>query len=402
MFEDGILPPAVPQSSSVAVSASLTIAAPPLTVDPVVRVLTTVQIDHQVEAAWHKLDRRARDCSPFQSPHFLLPSLEHFRGGDARLLLIESGEELIGAGLFSHVASSRHLPLPHLRALQTPHSFLDSFMLRPGLEQLACRALWRFFEGEDQPWHGVLFPRLDCRSEGTRLLQQTAEAAGVEVWRGTKRERAALCLDNPDPTHLQRGLSKRRRRSLHRGRIWLERQGPISLQIHDSPQDVVRCTDELLRLESLGWKADIGTALASNESHLRFFRDMVARFCEQGRVFFTELKVGERTAAMVCYLRSGERACAFKIGWDPDFARGCPGFQIKAELFQHTLRLPGIRLIDSCSSPGSFIEHIWPDRIPIAMHLFLAGRTAVIGRSMIDGLSWICHQASRFVWEDRP
>ena len=113
----------------------------------------------------------------------------------------------------------------------------------------------------------------------------------------------------------------------------------------------------------------------------------------RGQVFFTQLLVGDNVIGSVVHLVSGQQAFAFKLGWDPAFERGCPGYQLKAQLVcKASEQLGQFELIDSCSQLGSFIEHVWPDRRAIGS---CVAPTSLPGRAALQvslGLRWAKHQ----------
>ena len=126
-------------------------------------------------------------------------------------------------------------------------------------------------------------------------------------------------------------------------------------------EDVTGDTVErFLELEHKGWKAAEGSSLASSSSHTAFFREMVEGFQSQHRVFFTELRLDGRAIASTCNLISGKAGFGFKIGWDPEYTRYSPGILNAFQLILHApTYCTSMEMIDSCSSPQSFINNLW-------------------------------------------
>ena len=91
-----------------------------------------------------------------------------------------------------------------------------------------------------------------------------------------------------------------------------------------------------------------------------------------------ELAIDQQVIASMCLLRSGSDYYAYKIGWDPQFERGCPGFLLAAEIQSNLHRLPHCERIDSCASPGSFLEHVWPGQKQIGTALYTTTRLGSI------------------------
>jgi len=287
------------------------------------------------------------------------------------------------------------MPLPHLRSWQTPHTYGDGLLLRRGHEAAVLRAFWAALAHHGHG-HAVEFPRFPLEQAGEDAWIETAGGAGVKVFQGTTWKRAALRLDHEADRSTIETVSLQRARSLRRGWKALERVGPVRFEIVRERSQIPRCLEDLLRLEDLGWKGELGTSLASLESRSRFFRDMVLALAERRRVAFSRLLVGERAVASVAHLLAGDVVHAFKIGWDPEFERGCPGFQMKVRMAaEAAAAFPGIRLIDSCSSEGSFIEKVWPDRRTFALTMFAVGTLAKASASLVGGLRNLKRSANR-------
>lgn len=344
---------------------------------------------------WKGLCGDSLTGTPFLAPEFVSAALRHGIVEEPPLVFAcEQGESLIGLGLFSSIGSSFKLPMPHLRAWQTPHTYSDGLLLRCSQELVVLDA---FFENLTRGghWHAVEFPRCPLRDDFTEIWMESAERRGVRTFEGTTWERAALDLNVPPANDMQ-SVSLQRARSLRRGWKSLERHGAVRFEIVRDLSRIPRCLEELLRLEDLGWKGELGTSLASQESHSRFFRDMILGMADRHCVAFSRLLVAERPVAGVAHLISGQVVSAFKLGWDPEFERGCPGFQIKSQLAaQAADAFPGMRLVDSCASPGSFIEKVWSGRRSFALKLFAISSLAKASASVVGGLRRLKRNANR-------
>jgi hypothetical protein len=107
------------------------------------------------------------------------------------------------------------------------------------------------------------------------------------------------------------------------------------------------------------------------------------------RVRFAEITQSGRTIASMCLFRSENDYYAFKIGWDPQLERGCPGFLLASELQAHLTELPGCDRIDGCANPGSFLDHVWAEREEMGVATYtttLWGSAAARGSEMVRGL----------------
>lgn len=335
---------------------------------------------------WKDLARRSLTPNPFIEPEFVLPALEHLPGlSEPVFATIEDCHgRLVGIGVFEEASPSRRLPVPHLRAWQTPHTYLDGLLIDRGLAPEVLEHFWHGLADGAHAWHGVEFPKLRESDPLGTLMRATASSAGIE-WSDARSWTRAMLQTDQSPEELARGISTKRAKSLRRGWHELERIGPAGFRLDRCDADSVATpVEEFLRLEALGWKADEGTALDCCTENRTFFRGMMSEFAASGRTLFSRIQVNQATVAIVAHILGGEGAFAFKLGWDPQTERGCPGFQLKARLVEHADELlPDLRWVDSCASEGSFIEHVWADRSRFQSRMFLTSRAAVVASALV-------------------
>ena len=335
---------------------------------------------------WRDLASRSLTPNPFIEPEFVLPALQHLPGLSKPVLATVEDHRgrLLGLGLFEEVPASRRLPVPHLRAWQTPHTYLDGLLVDRSVAPEVLRQFWTELIEGSHSWHGVEFPRFREADSLGELMSSTAASANVE-WSDARTWTRAMLRTDQSPEQLARGVSPKRARSLRRGWRELERLGSTEFRVDRcDAESVATPIAEFLGLEALGWKAANGTALDCCEDNRRFFQEMMAGFAASGRTLFSRVRVNQSTIAIVAHVLSGEGAFAFKLGWDPETERGCPGFQLKAQLLEHAEELlPDIRWVDSCASEGSFIEHVWADRSRFQSRMFLTSRAAVVASAVL-------------------
>ncbi len=363
-----------------------------------VQILHESDIDPRSLAAWEDLERHAVSSTPFLCRSFVKSAIDAKLGQQEPIyIVIEQENRWIGLGVFESVAATRTVPVAHLRSWRTNHTFLDGMLIRAGKDQLALNAFWNFMKTKHHSWYAVEFKQLAQDDFTSKKIEASATEAGVEFIKGPNSSRASIefPLDNPDRSN---GISKRRARSLRQGWNWLSKQGKVSFDLQRNHKKLRQSTLRFLELEAMGWKSNMGTALASREAEKEFFIDLVDRFARQDRVFFLELSIDETVIASVVHFIAGDISYAFKLGWDPYFSRGCPGFQLKAQTLFHAQRLlPQLKMIDSCACPGSFIEHVWGRRREIAPQVFITSRFASIACSMLGGIKWIRDRSCQFL-----
>jgi hypothetical protein len=273
--------------------------------------------------------------------------------------------ELIGVGIFRRVWGTRHLPLPHLIAYQSRHSYLSGMLLD---RCWASAALEAFFDYVRRlGWcQGVVFNKLIRDWPLDRLLTTIATQKGSPCVQSQPVMRAIL---EPTPSLVtpEDVLGARRARDFRRCRRRLEEQGAVGWQLHRSRGIPKHTVETFIDLEHQGWKGECESSLRSNAADEAFFRDVVGRFSAEERAFFTELSLDGKVIAATSNFISGRAGFAFKLGWDASYAKVSPGTLNELEFVR---RFPGevcadLQYLDSGAVAGSFIEKIWPGRVSV-------------------------------------
>ena len=96
-------------------------------------------------------------------------------------------------------------------------------------------------------------------------------------------------------------------------------------------------------------------------------------------IFFYELVLNGTVIASTSNFRINEKGFAFKTGHDRAYATACPGILAEyAFLESGAASRMGLDEIESGSWVGSFMEGLWPDRIPIVSGHFFAGKMPAV------------------------
>jgi len=333
--------------------------------------------------SWRDLERRSLWRSPFLSPAFLFPQWQAAEcNPKAQLLTVIDGQgRWLLAGLFEQVRGTRQLPLPHLRAVRNTHSFKTGSLVDATESQSVVETLWIFLR--QQHLHGLSFPLFPVQSGLSDLLTEQCEKSKTLATVDDLQLRATVAPGDVS------AMSAKRAKSLRRGRRSLEKIGRVALRFDNCAQGDLSAVERFLFLESLGWKGESQSALACRWNEVRALRTTAQEFSQQNRIHFAELTIDERVIASMCLFRSESDYYAFKIGWDPQFERGCPGFLLAAEIQENLHRLPQCERLDSCARPGSFLDHVWPGRKQIGTALFTTtawGSAAARGARMARDL----------------
>jgi len=334
------------------------------------------------EAGWRDLERRSVHSNPFLSPSFLLSQRDAEPTDDATQLLtvMDANGRWYAAGVFEVVTGSRQLPAPHLQAVRGRHCFLSGLLLDPAHSDETLRAIWRALDG--QGLHGIAFSQFPVESRLAELLSSHCSAQQLAVVTDGVQHRATV--GRADASN-EFGISEKRAKSLQKGRRALARHGKVASRFRDCSREDPSAIDQFLLLESLGWKGETGSSLASSRRDADWFRTVALSLSMQNRIRFAELLVDDRVIASMCLLRAQSEEFAFKIGWDPQFERGCPGYLLAAEIRAQLSQLTHCDWIDGCARPGSFLDRVWPGRLAVGDMVFTTNR---LGSMLAIGTQW--------------
>lgn len=138
-------------------------------------------------------------------------------------------------------------------------------------------------------------------------------------------------------------LSTKKWRELRRRRRRLAEQGPVEFDVRDGSFDLDRLLSEGFAIEGSGWKTLRGTAIASDRSIERFYRQVSCWAANDGMARVSLLRVGGRPIAFDLSIVHGGVEWLLKTGFDPEWAAYSPGSLLRAEAlrtaFEEKVRL---------------------------------------------------------------
>ena len=106
--------------------------------------------------------------------------------------------------------------------------------------------------------------------------------------------------------------------------------------------------DELVRVESSGWKAHNGSSLTQRHKLRRFFLNYTTRASQSGLVRFAFLDVNGTSIAAQLMVEYLDRLWVLKIGYDEAWSRCSPGWLLMAEGQLFAIGRQGRVAVDDC------------------------------------------------------
>ena len=343
-----------------------------------------------LRAQWRDLESRALEPNAYLSARFVLPALACLPAS-APVWAVSvhegagSGGALCALGLFQACAPRALFPVPHAQVYATLHSFLGGLLLDAGT---AHQALHAMLDGLSRRTSGLRLHRMPADGPTARLLRTVVAERGDTWHEEVLTERACIVPAAGSAGRWRAHASPSRLRHHERQRRKLAERGRTSWHYlrGDAVQDST--IDTFIALEHAGWKGAQGTSLASDARQERFFRQMIRAFRADGDVFFTELRLRDEVIASTCNLRSSGDGFAFKVCFDPRYAKFSPGLLNELGFLEALDQaVDDFRFIDSGAEPGSFIEGLWPDRLPLLSGSIALGRMARVAARAAKHLS---------------
>ena len=352
------------------------------------------------------LEERALEPNAFLSPLFVRPAARFLTAPELapalRFVLIErdaaEAARLVGLAILEDSPPTRGFPLRHVRAFRSVHSYLSGFLLDRDHAKDAARALFAGLRVSSWARHGLAVDEYPAEGAQAEIVRRAAEASGFRWFEEHRSRRATLSpASQAGEEFLTAHLSGQRRKKIRRSRRLLEESGPVRWRLVGGAEVDEACIERFLQVEHDGWKGEGATSLLSDEGRAAFARETLRSFAGAGRLFLTELLVGDEVVASTTNFVSGGAGFAFKVGWAARFARAGPGLLNEHEfVVAAPSACAGLEWIDSGAAEGSYIETLWAGRRELVRGTFTRtplGRLAAVGLRSL--------RASRGLWRRR-
>jgi CelD/BcsL family acetyltransferase involved in cellulose biosynthesis len=267
---------------------------------------------------WREWDLLAERLSapPFLRPGWFGAWHDAYGEGELRILSVRRGDELAGVmpveikGSATLSPTNTHTPLYGPLA-DGPE--LEGALVRELLATAAGRIELAYADPAAR-WFSLLRDALpgQKRSERRSVMVETvtrppyvSTAGGWDAYRA-QRSRKFL-----------KEVARLRRR--------LAEHGAVEFDVHSTVAGVDAALDEFVALESSGWKAREGTAIASREASGRFYRNLARWAAERGWLRLAFLRLDGRAIAAELDIACAGALYSLKSGFEPEYRAFGPG-----------------------------------------------------------------------------
>ncbi len=281
-------------------------------------------------AAWDRLNALHENL-PFMSAATLTCALEHFGRGDERLLVARVDERIVAMLVLVRVDRWRW------RTFQPSQLPLGALVAEPGvaLPALAHSLLRRcpgFALGlsltEIDPW------------------QMPREADTPAALHTDYIETGWIDIDGSFADYWA-ARGKNLRQNMRKQRTKLADEGiRIETRVLTDPADMDAAIARYGALESAGWKAAGGTAIAPDNAQGRFYRELFEHAAQRGEAVVYECTFDDRTVAMNLCLRRDATLVVLKTTYDESIRNCSPAFLLNQDAVESLFAEGRIRRLE--------------------------------------------------------
>lgn len=363
---------------------------------------TTEEALSHIEA-WELLSDCSLDDNIYISPGYLIPVLRHYGHlHPYRILFIYSGESqcserLIGVAAYSILRPSFRIPCRVLCTFTSPLGFSSHPLVDREYSEVAMTAIWDWIEQSQQRWDMVLINKIAKQSLTWMAMLTEIRQRGRSQLTTGKFERPILERDSSYADYLQQ-LNQKRRKEYRR--LWrrLNESGTVETVLHKNLNLSPDLARQFMDLEAKSWKGSSGTALICREEDSAFFTDAVKSMSQRNQLFFIELRLNGKAIAMTSNFVAGKTLFAFKVAYDPQYARFSPGLLNEFEgirLFHDT---EDLQIGESGSVQDSYIRHYWRGRAKmLSTYIAIPKLTSSVSMSYLQAGASVRQSGTAFV-----
>lgn len=266
-------------------------------------------------AEWDRLNAELYDCHPMFDSRFISQLLECFGKGNELLCSHRAATgQIDGALILRPLGFGRWALFLPAQAQAGPLMLRDACLLESLFAALPGNT-WSIdllaIDPDFAPdWTGLPLPRKIT----PHVLTMAVSVAGNfdNYWQSR-------------PRNLVKNLRRYERRAI-------EQFGQPVTIVHREAGQMAAAIDRYGALESAGWKGKAGTAISSDNSQGRFYRDTLEAFAATGQAKVIELRIGDRLAASRLIIRNRQMWVILKTAYDETLATMAPGRQLLQEV----------------------------------------------------------------------
>jgi hypothetical protein len=339
-----------------------------------------------------------------------LQSKRHFHHVEWHLALAETLERhnlapLRCAAVFSGDAMVAVFPFRFMRvqlgplqvnALRLASDQIDAatardFILAPGLAQTGFFQGFVKYMAEHHAWWDIMdLPGILEDSLAATALKHCSQLPILQT-PGGAWGRVESISSGDDDQPLNR-LTKGFRQNLRTAHNKLKAE-LVTFEIASAEHDLLRLLPEFLKVESSGWKGELGTSALKDPATGTFVRQLISHFAPIGGCEIRLMRIGDAAIATMFGIVTDNIWYIFRIGYDEAYHRASPGHLIIENLLKERRTNKSFRFVTPYNAPPWF--GAWkPDSILQIFNAYLF-RPSPDGLKLAKQAATIMHGANR-------
>jgi Acetyltransferase (GNAT) domain len=314
--------------------------------------------------AWSALAARAVEPNPFLEPECVIAAARNLPSGDGiRLAIVEDDDAFLACLPLQHVSTGwQRMPGASYRTATTRVrrvNYLGTPLVDGSRGPEAMVRLLATVAGECRAAGSYAVELWDVAAGGPvdGYLHEAADRLGLPLRVAYSFERGILRRDEttvegrPPPSVGDLDAKRRELGRLLDGELTLVDRGDEA------------AISDYIRLESSGYRAETGVAMAAVAGEPAYFTEMCQAFACEGRLHLLSLEAGSTTVATVGWIRAGDSIFQFKWSYDAAFAQCAPGVQIHRAAIEHFRADMTSVLLDTCTGEhNDIVSEMYPGR----------------------------------------
>lgn len=341
-----------------------------------IKAIAPSELNNKDVANWTNLETNAIESNAFLSPYFVLPALQYLEKNSKVVIIrvdkISAGlSSLVGFFIFKISKFNKYFPFPHISIFHSSHSYLTGLLADKDHAEEVTTLIFNHLKNFQTNQYGIFIEEQLAEGPLHSLIENSSHTNGLKWISFKEWDRNVLHLEKIDET--RSSLSKNLLKNFKRRLKGLKELGTVEYQLISQGNVTPNHVTEFLKLEHMGWKGKRKSSLYSSSQQTSFFQEMIRGFNNDNRAFFMLLKLNGTTISSSSNLISGDAGFAFKIGWDPLYAKYSPGILNEVLFLDSIKNEPShIKYIDSCTSDSpSYLNDIWIEKRKIRTGVYV-------------------------------
>lgn len=325
----------------------------------------------QNKTAWEDLCDRALEANVYYSPRYARALLDTVdESTRVRFAAAWEGSRLVGLLPITQPVVATPFIGGVGQAWQSNYTFSCTPLLDRNLAVDAAQTLLRTLAGLGRgAWR---IPALNVDGPCSSAVVKALDREHFFWSFSCPFNRAALTPELSFEQHMERCVTKRRRKDIERNRRRLEAVGPVSHEAFWEGEGLERAVRAFLSIEAAGWKGRRGTALACREDTKRFAETVFTGDAATSICRADVLSVGGQMIAVSLMTFAGRTGFTVKCCFDEAFRSYSAGLLLEVEVIRSLLSERWADRLDAATAGAHVVDDLWPDRIRVADLIFAA------------------------------